>query len=177
MLTGAPTVRVKIWDPLVRLFHWSLVLAFFSAQFFTSEGDPPHEIAGYIALGLVVTRIVWGFIGTAHARFADFVPSPQRFFAYFGDMLSQREARYLGHNPLGGAMIVALLFMIVATSVTGWMLTTDMFWGAASVEQLHQYLAWGTLALVGFHVGGVVHASVRHRENLVIAMITGRKKT
>jgi cytochrome b len=173
---GARTASVNVWDPLVRLSHWSLVVAFFAAQFFTDEGDPPHEIAGYVALGLVAMRTVWGFVGTPHARFAAFVPSPRRLFRYLGDMRAGREARHIGHNPAGGAMIVALLTLIAATSVSGWMLTTDTFWGAGWVENLHKFFAWGTLVLVAAHVMGVAHASVRHRENLVIAMISGRKR-
>jgi cytochrome b len=176
MSAGAPATTVKVWDPAVRLFHWSLVVAFFAAQFFTAEGDLPHDIAGYTALGLVALRTVWGLIGPSHARFADFVPAPRRFFGYLGDMFARREVRTLGHNPAGAAMIVALLVLVAAVSVTGWMLTTDTFWGAEPVEKLHKYLAWGTLGLVGLHVGGVVYTSLRHRENLVIAMISGRKK-
>jgi len=175
-LAEAKPETVRVWDPFIRVFHWTLVVSFFAAYFFTEEGDPPHEIAGYIALGLVAARIVWGFIGTKHARFVDFVASLRALFAYVRDVLARRESRYLGHNPAGAVMVVALLGSVAATGITGWMLTTDAFWGVEWVEELHEILATATLVMVGLHVAGVVYESIHQRENLVLAMFTGRKR-
>lgn len=166
---------LKVWDPFVRVFHWSLVVSFFGA-YFLEGGDPPHKWLGYIALGLVAARIVWGFIGRKYARFSNFVPSPRRFIAYVRDAVQRREARYLGHNPAGAVMIVALICGVIASSVTGWMLTTDAYWGNELVEELHEVIANVTVALVVFHVAGAIYESIRHRENLILAMITGRKR-
>lgn len=167
---------VRVWDPLVRVFHWSLVAAFFGAYVLGDDGGALHQALGYTVLGLVGFRLAWGIVGGRYARFARFVPSPQRLVAYLKDVVAHREVRYLGHNPAGAAMIVALLVALVGTGVTGWLLTTDAFWGSDTMADIHGALANGTLGLVGFHVAGVVFSSLRHRENLVRAMFTGRKR-
>ena len=171
---GATTVRV--WDPLVRIFHWSLVLAFFGAYVLGDDGGTLHQALGYAVLGLVAFRIVWGFVGSRYARFAGFVPSPRGLVAYARDVVARREARHFGHNPAGAAMIVAMLLALVATGVTGWLQTTDAFWGSEAMETVHKACANGMLALIGLHVAGVIYSSLRHRENLVRAMFTGRKR-
>lgn len=170
-----PARRVRVWDPLVRIFHWSLVLAFFGA-WILGDGGTLHQVLGYSVLGLVAFRLVWGVVGSRHARFAGFVPTPRRLLAYARDLVARREARHLGHNPAGAAMIVAMLLALVATGVTGWLQTTDAFWGSEVLDTLHKTLANGMLGLVGLHVAGVVYSSLRHRENLVRAMFTGRKR-
>ncbi|MFM0515538.1 cytochrome b/b6 domain-containing protein, partial [Paraburkholderia sp. RL17-373-BIF-A] len=111
-----------------------------------------------------------------HARFANFVPTPRAFAEYARAMAAGRERRYLGHNPAGGAMIIALLVLLTATGVTGWLLTTNTFWGSDALETLHGACANAVLVCVAVHVGGVLLASWRHRENLVSAMLTGRKR-
>lgn len=174
-VAAAAPETVKVWDPFVRVFHWSLVTAFFGA-YFIEGGDTAHQVLGYAALGLIAARIVWGFIGSKYARFAQFVPSPRRLFAYVREAIGRREARYLGHNPAGAIMILALICAVIATSVSGWMLTTDTFWGDEFVEELHEFIANVTLALVGLHVAGAIYESIRHGENLILAMITGRKR-
>lgn len=166
---------VRVWDPLVRLFHWSLV-ASFAIAWLSEEGETLHNAAGYVVLALVAVRVVWGFVGSRNARFRDFVPTPAALLAYLRRMLAARAERHLGHNPAGGAMIVALLAMLALTAGSGWLMTTDRFWGVGWVEKLHEVSAWLTLALVGLHVAGVVLSSLAHRENLVRAMITGRKR-
>ncbi len=174
MSARAPTVRV--WDPLVRIFHWSLVAAFFGAWFLGEDGGALHQALGYTVLGLVAFRLVWGVVGSRHARFADFVPTPRQLAGYVRDMLARREARHLGHNPAGAVMILALITLLAATGFTGWLQTTDAFWGSEMLEEVHGLLAHTTLVLVGLHVAGVVYSSLRHRENLVRAMVTGRKR-
>ncbi len=174
MNARAPMVRV--WDPLVRIFHWSLVAAFFGAWFLGGDGGTWHQALGYTVLGLVAFRLAWGFIGSRHARFADFVPTPRRLLGYARDMLARREARHLGHNPAGAAMILALLTLLAATGATGWLQTTDAWWGNELLDRMHAWLANATLGLVGLHVVGVLYSSLRHRENLARAMVTGRKR-
>ena len=167
---------IRVWDPLVRLFHWSLVALFFFAFFTGDEWKSAHETAGYIVAGLVAFRILWGFVGSRHARFASFVRGPSAVIGFLGDTARLRARRYLGHNPAGGAMVLALLAAITVIAITGYMMETDAFWGVEWVEDVHEAVVYATLALVGLHVGGVVLASVEHRENLVRAMITGRKR-
>ena len=121
-------------------------------------------------------RLIWGVLGTPYARFSQFVRHPKNVVRYLLAILSGREARYIGHNPAGGMMVLALMSLMAVTAFTGWMMTTDAYFGEDWVENVHGLSADGLLVLVFIHVGGVVLASLRHRENLVRAMITGRKR-
>lgn len=167
---------VKIWDPFVRAFHWSLVASFAVAWLTAEDVRVLHEWAGYAAGALIGLRLVWGIMGTRYARFRQFIRSPGTVAAYLRDIATGREARYLGHNPAGGLMILALLATMAAVAASGWMMTTDAGFGVEWVEELHEFLASVMLGLVGLHLLGVVVASLRHRENLVRAMVTGRKR-
>ncbi|MGE3295177.1 MAG: cytochrome b/b6 domain-containing protein [Geminicoccaceae bacterium] len=171
-MPAEPTVRV--WDPVVRVYHWSLVAAFATA-FLAEEGGRLHDAAGYAVLGLIVTRLVWGLIGSEHARFVSFVPRPAQLADYLRGLINGKPARFLGHNPAGGVMIVLLLATVLTAAASGWLMTTDRFWGVGWVEELHESTAWLALALVALHVAGVLVSSLLHRENLVRAMITGNK--
>jgi len=168
--------RIRVWDLLVRFFHWGLVLSFAIAWLSANTLENLHNWVGYAAGGLVVVRVAWGFIGTPYARFSQFVRPPGTVLAYLKAILQGNEPRYVGHNPAGGAMIVVLMLAMVATAFTGWLLTTDAFWGVEWMQQVHHLLADGLVMLVAFHLTGVVLASYRHRENLVGAMISGRKR-
>lgn len=167
---------VKVWDPLVRLFHWSLVLTFAATWLTGDDLEDLHIVLGFVVAGLVAFRVAWGFVGPRRARFAGFVTGPGTALAYLSDLLGGRERRYLGHNPLGGLMIVLLLASIAVTCLTGWLYTTDAFWGVEWVEEAHEALANAMLLLIAFHVGGVALASLRHGENLARAMVTGDKR-
>jgi cytochrome b len=160
----------------VRILHWSLVGSVIGA-WITREGeDVLHVQFGYVVLGIVVARVIWGFIGFRHARFVDFVRSPREMIAYLRSIIAHRERRYVGHNPLGGWMILALLATITGICVTGWLYTTDAYWGVAWVGELHASLTDLLIALVMLHILGVVFTSIRQRENLVKAMVTGTKR-
>lgn len=196
--------KVRVWDPLVRAFHWGLVGAFGLAWLTADALQPVHEFAGYTIAGLVAFRVVWGLIGTRHARFAQFVKGPKATRAYLDDMRHGRERRYLGHNPAGAAMIVALLITLSGTALTGWLMEDEArlallpplpaiaapAWadsdgrahgsrgaGGEMVEEVHETLANLMLVLAALHVGGVVLASFRHHENLARAMVTGEKRS
>jgi len=153
-----------------------LVVTFAVAWATGDEWGKVHEPAGYLILALVAARLVWGVIGTRYARFWQFVRRPRFVIDYLASMVSGKERRYLGHNPAGGAMVVALLVALIATGMTGWMMTLDAYWGVEWVEELHEAIANLTIAMVAVHVVGVALASVRHHENLVRAMIDGRKR-
>lgn len=191
---------IRVWDPLLRVFHWSLVAAVAVAWLTADEIDTIHEIAGYTVAGLVAFRLLWGLIGSRYARFAQFLRGPGATLSYLGDMARRKERRYLGHNPAGAAMILALLVTLSGTALTGWLMTDTArlamlpemprivapAWadddrehgggGEEAVEEVHEVLANLTLILIGLHVAGVVLASVRHRENLARAMVTGTKR-
>lgn len=167
---------VKVWDPAIRIFHWGLVTSIAVAWFTADEIKNVHELAGYTAGGLVAARIVMGLVGTRYARFSQFVRNPVATLAYGRDMLKNREARYLGHNPLGAMMILVLIACVSLAALTGWMQTTDAYWGVEWVSDLHEGVVNVLLGCIALHLAGVVLESRRHRENLAAAMITGRKR-
>jgi cytochrome b len=166
---------IKVWDPLVRVFHWSLA-GLFLANFFTEDGELVHRGLGYAILGLLVVRFVWGWVGTRHARFSDWVVGPARVRNYLRERLAGRSRRHLGHNPGAAVMILALLGGVLLVAVTGWLQTTDYFFGVGWMEALHEVLAYGVLGLVVLHVLAAVSESVHYRENLIAAMVHGRKR-
>ena len=178
--------QVYVWDPLVRIFHWSLVVAF-TIAYLVEEPLTVHVWAGYIVGLLVLARMIWGFLGPDHARFSDFAYSPAAALAYLRDMIASRAKRYLGHSPGGAFMVFALLVFLAATVVTGLIVyggeqqagpLAGMFSKdtGEAVEESHELFANITLALVFFHLVGVALASFGHHENLVRAMITGYKR-
>jgi cytochrome b len=166
----------RVWDAFVRISHWSLVASFALAWISGDDWKTLHLWAGYAAAALIATRLVWGLVGTHYARFSQFVRSPLVVARYLRDVATGREARYLGHNPAGGVMIVALLTTLIGLSVSGWLLTTDAFWGSEVMENIHETLANLVLVLVGLHIAGVMWANFRHHENLVCSMFTGKKR-
>lgn len=213
------TKSVNVWDPIVRIGHWTLVIAFFTAYFTEDDFLTQHVWAGYIVGAVVLFRIVWGFIGSKHARFSDFIYSPAAIFCYLKGLIRGKPQHYVGHNPAGGAMVIALLLSLGATVFTGLSLyaveenagplagiiamndkvmptsivssayangdedegesehgamvnkEAEEFW-----EELHDFFADFTLLLVALHIGGILLSSYIDKENLVKAMITGRKE-
>jgi cytochrome b len=173
---ATPSATIKVWDPFVRVFHWSLAALFLAAYVTGEDAGRVHVAAGYAIAGLIALRIVWGFVGARHARFSNFVRPPRAVLAYLRDAALLRAPRYLGHNPAGGAMIVGLLVMLLGTGLTGYLMTTGAFWGVKWVEEIHEVFANLTVALVVFHLLGVLLSSVLHGENLMKSMITGWKR-
>ena len=182
------TEFVPVWDPLVRVFHWSLVGFFLLAYVTEDELLTVHIYAGYVAAGLIVFRLVWGLIGTRHARFTDFVTGPAGLIRYLGQLVAGQAPRYLGHNPAGAAMIIALLVSVALTAFTGMALiagdgsgplanTIFATLAGKTLKEAHEFFANLTLFLVILHIGGVVLASLVHRENLARAMVTGLKRS
>jgi len=210
---------IRVWDPVVRLGHWILVLAFFTAYFTEDDFLTQHVWAGYVVGTVVCLRVIWGFLGTRHARFTDFVRSPAAVLRYGGDIIRNRARRHVGHNPVGGAMIVALLIGLAGTVFSGlmlyaieenagplatWVADEREAWAESSPlaaidleddhgmhthkddesgdareefwEETHKILTNLMLLLIGFHIAGVLLGSFTHKENLVKAMFTGRKR-
>jgi cytochrome b len=166
---------VPVWDRFVRVFHWSLAILVLIEFLTTDDGRTLHHLAGYAVLGLIGARVVWGVIGSRHARFTSFVAGPRGVLDYLRALRLGKAPRHLGHNPAGGMMIVALLGLLVVVAGSGWLSETDAFFGVAWVDHLHHISAHLLLVLIGLHVCGVVVSSWLHRENLVVAMLTGRK--
>jgi len=193
--------RIKVWDIAVRTIHWSLVVLYVVSYLTGEDESDLHNYAGYGVLALIVFRTAWGVIGTRHARFTDFIYGPGKTLAYAKSMLSRQPIHYLGHNPLGGWMVVALLVTLFITCwsgmeyigskgegpLAGYSSTVigvaladgdegegeegDEFW-----EEIHEVFANLTLFLVILHIVGVLAASLVHRENLAKSMVTGYKR-
>ncbi|MBI1262062.1 MAG: cytochrome B [Rhizobiales bacterium] len=205
-MTDTPQAQIKVWDIFIRIFHWTLVVAF-SIAFFT-EGDPfwLHTSAGFVVAGLVAARLVWGVVGPEHARFKNFAYGPRAVFGYLFDLIRFRSSRYLGHSPAGGAMVIALMIGLVGTTASGITMyftheepdirsESVMSADVMHIEQgdedahddgkeheesfiveVHDVLGHLTFFLVLFHIAGVTLASFAHHENLSRAMITGMKR-
>jgi cytochrome b len=207
--------RIYVWDRFVRLFHWTLALAFLVAYATGEEESAIHTNAGYLILGLIITRIIWGFVGSRHARFTDFLYSPREVLGYLRGLVTPvRVKRYIGHSPAGSWMVFALLISLSLTIFSGLKMEAaegrgllaetspvtmasgsllvssayadddehaydreghdkegDEFW-----EEVHEFFANFTLLLVVLHISGVLFTSLRHKENLIRAMLTGYKQ-
>lgn len=187
----AQSAYVRVWDPFVRAFHWSLVLTFCVAYLSGDNIRWLHVYAGYIIGGLITLRVIWGVAGPRYARFTDFVHRPKIVLDYLKSVSYGSARRYLGHNPAGGAMIVTLLVMLAVTIIFGMLayatvknpggpflalLQGSPRWLGKLFKEIHEVFANGTLALVLIHIGGVLVESLLHGENLVRAMITGVKR-
>lgn len=181
---------ITVWDRFVRVFHWGLVAAVTTAAvtgfLLDASWINVHVWAAVAALGLVVVRIIWGFWGGTYARFSSFVMGPKPVWQYFQALRQGQEKRYIGHNPLGGAMVLALIAVIlgiVASGVVllGGVLKTGPLAFAVpyrlgdSVQEVHEFLAIVLLGMIAAHIAGVVFESLRHKENLMRAMVTGKK--
>ncbi len=184
-------VRIPVWDPFLRLFHWSLVAAIATAAATGFLAGAPwvdvHIWAGVAAAGLVLLRIIWGLLGTPHARFGDFVAGPSKILAHFRELCTGTAERHLGHNPLGGAMVVLLLLTIITIAAAGVVVLggtlkagplafATSFADGRQAREIHKILSLFLLGLIALHLGGVFVESRRTRENLVRAMIDGKKE-
>ncbi len=182
--------QIKVWDPLVRFFHWALVSAFIIAYITEEDFLTIHSWAGYLILSLLCIRFVWGFIGTRYARFSDFAYKPVSIIQFLKDTLRLSAKRYLGHNPAGGAMVFLLMLSLLITTTSGvvllgaeehagpvahWFAQPESMW-ADVLEEVHEFFANFTLFLVFVHIAGVLVESLIHKENLVSAMISGFKE-
>jgi cytochrome b len=182
---------VRVWDLFVRLFHWSLVVTALTCLLTEDDSLGLHVVAGYAVGLLVAARIVWGFVGPPAARFANFAFRPSITAGYLGDLVRFRAQRYLGHSPAGGAMILLLIVTLIGLVGTGLAAyaaeehagpLAAVFADAdrntrSIIAVLHQGLGNLLWLLIFVHLAGIVLASIAHRENLVKAMITGRKRS
>jgi cytochrome b len=166
----------RVWDPLVRVFHWSLVACVLLNLLVVDDGEDLHQWLGYAASALVAVRVVWGFIGPRHARFADFFPTPRRVANHVRALLGGETEHHWGHNPLGALMVFALLGMVLSLGLTGWMQTLDAFWGVEWLMDLHEGLGEWLLPMVGLHAGATIIMGRIERTRLVKAMVTGVKE-
>lgn len=168
------TDSVLVWDLAVRLTHWG-VATIVLWDLIDESGDRVHRGLGYVAAGLVLFRVVWGFVGCEHARFAAWAPRPAAVITYTAALLRHRAPRYLSHTPLGAVGMLLMWALVLALAVTGWMSRLDPLWGEDWPIQIHAGLAYTLAALVALHVLAAILLSVAGKENLLAAMVTGRK--
>jgi len=166
-----PDGRVAVWDAAVRLLHWSLA-ALVLLDFWLDDGGWPHRTLGYAAVGVVVARLLWSAVASGAARLATLRPSPHDTVTY----LRRGMPRSAGHDPLGVWMVWLLWSLVLLLGITGWMSRLDAFWGDDGIRAVHAWLAQALLIAVAVHLSGIVAMSWRWRENLVGAMLTGRKR-
>lgn len=174
--TKTASRNILVWDAPVRVFHWLMVLSFAGA-YLTAERDGwelVHVTLGYTMAGLVAFRLVWGVVGTRYARFSDFVRGPGSVMHYLGRLLRGQPEHYTGHNPAGAVAILVLLVLTLVVTASGWAIYREL--AGEQLEEFHEGAANLMLAVVGIHVAGVLVGSWLHRENLVGAMIDGRKQ-
>ena len=167
---------VPVWDRFVRLFHWTLVSCVVIDYTVLDDGNALHRWLGYLAAALVVARAAWGLIGTPHARFSDFFPTVTRIRQHIEGMLSGSPERHDGHNPLGALMILALMTLVLAVGLTGWMQTLDAFWGEEWLQDLHEHAANLLIALAMVHALAAIVMGRLERTHLIRAMFTGVKE-
>ena len=167
--------RILVWDPLVRLVHWGVAGAVLLNATVIEEESSAHELIGYIAVGLVATRLVWGVIGTRHARFSAFPPNPVAALRHISGLIRGRHKVHLSHNPAGALMVYNLWATLIGMGVTGYMMGTRAYFGMEWVEELHEGLFVWLMISVGLHLAGVVVDSLVTRVNLVRGMVDGRK--
>ena len=170
-----PTAQVLVWDAPVRVFHWLMVVCFVGA-WLSAESERwalVHVSLGYTMAGLALFRLVWGLVGTRHARFRNFVRGPRSVARYVASLLSGEPEHHVGHNPAGALAIVALLALTAMTALTGWVTYAEL--AGDWVGEVHEGAANLMLAVVLVHLAGVLVSSRLHHENLVLGMFTGRK--
>jgi cytochrome b len=167
--------KLRVWDPAVRVFHWSLVTFFAANALFVDDDSNLHLWVGYAIVGLVALRILWGFVGTRYARFSSFPPSMSASIGQLTEIATGRKRMHTGHSPLGALMIYNLLLALLVIGLSGYLMTTDRFWGVEWPEELHEFaVAWAEFSAL-LHIGAVFFESWRLKTNLPRSMVTGYK--
>ncbi len=167
---------IRVWDPFVRIFHWSLVLMMIANTFFINGDKGIHHWIGYAVAALIVARIIWGFVGSTYARFSSFPPSLAGSIEQMADIAVARKTVHTGHTPLGALMIYNLLLTVIVICVSGYLMTTDAFWGTEWTERLHKASVVWVEFSAAVHIVAVIVESFRTKVNLPRSMVTGYKK-
>lgn len=173
---GDGRVAVRVWDPLVRLTHWTIAAAIVLNGAIVDEDSLAHVWIGYAALAVLALRLVWGLIGPKHARFSAFPPSIGAALTHVADTLTGRAKPHLSHNPLGALMVYALWGLLAVVSLTGVAMETDALWGLKEMEDVHEIAANLLMILAALHVAGVLIESKLSGVNLARGMIDGIKR-
>jgi cytochrome b len=165
-----------VWDRFVRVFHWSLVSSVIFNYFVLDDGKTFHQWVGYFAVTLVLARIVWGFIGSRHARFASFFPTPRRMTVHVRQVMRGKHGGSLGHNPMGALMMLTLMTTVLALGITGWMQSLDAYWGEEWLQNLHRDIGNVLIGMAALHAVAAIVMGRIERTRLIKAMVTGIKE-
>ena len=173
--TETEIASVKVWDWPVRVFHWTLAASVIGA-YVTGESEDferLHHTLGWVAAGLIAFRVVWGLVGTRYARFNEFVRGPAQVWSYIKSLRSHALQHFVGHNPVGAVAVILLMGLTALSVYTGWLALAED--AAEWREEAHEIAANTLITVVLVHVIGVLWSSRTHGENLLKAMLTGRK--
>jgi len=171
------TASIRLWDPLIRVFHLSVAAVFIANYFFNEAGDDWHGWLGYYAGAWLAVRLVWGFVGPRSARWADFWPTAKRLREHARALLQGRGGHRLGHSPIGGLVMLLMMAAIASLALSGFLMQeVDALWGADWPLAIHTWSADALLVLVIVHVAAALLESLRLRENLPLSMLTGRRR-
>ena len=173
--TETEITSVKVWDWPVRVFHWTLAASVIGA-YVTGESEDferLHHTLGWVAAGLIAFRVVWGLVGTRYARFTEFISSPAQVWAYIKSLRSGQPQHFVGHNPVGAVAVILLMALVALSVYTGWLALAED--APEWLEEAHEIAANTLITVVLVHVIGVLWSSRTHGENLLKAMLTGRK--
>ena len=175
--SNAPKTKpVRVWDILVRVTHWAVAAGIIANLLFTEDGSELHQYVGYVVVGLVVIRLLWGFVGTRYARFSEFFPTPLRIKRHLSALSIRRtDEQHLGHNPLAAIMMLLLWAVIIGLGITGYLMEAQILGNDDLLEEAHELLANSLYLLVPLHVIAAIAMSYWQRQNLIKSMITGNK--
>jgi len=179
--------RRLVWDLPLRLFHWLLVLSMIASYVTAKLGFDwmqYHFYLGYWTIGLLIFRILWGFIGPKHARFSSFIHRPSAIWLYLRNLLDRDSQRTIGHNPVGGLMVLVMLLLVAVQATTGLFTTDDVVWAgpynpsvsgatAGTLSSIHNINFNIILGVVGFHIAAIIFYGLYKRQNLVVPMLHG----
>ncbi|MGH1407759.1 MAG: cytochrome b/b6 domain-containing protein [Rhodomicrobiaceae bacterium] len=168
--------NIMVWDPLVRLIHWNLAIAIILNGAIVDEESSLHEWIGYFAVGLIGIRLIWGLIGSSHARFSAFPPNPVAAIRHLVALSRGDKTVHLSHNPLGALMVYNIWLTVLLLGITGYMMGTISFFGVDWVEEAHEMaFNWLVFSII-LHIVGVMFDTWRTGVPIVSAMINGRKR-
>ena len=168
--------NIMVWDPLVRLIHWSLAIAIILNGVIVDEESSLHEWIGYFAVGLIGVRLIWGLIGSSHARFSAFPPNPVEAIRHLVALSRGDKTVHLSHNPIGALMVYNIWLTVLLLGITGYMMGTISFFGVDWVEEAHEMAFNWLVCSIILHIGGVLFDTWRTGVPIVSAMINGRKR-